>query len=50
MAAKIIDELKIAYMSFHTSYAVIMELDTKRVKEENLGSEMVAETERKRSL
>ena len=30
MAAKIIDELKIAYMSFHTSYAVIMELDTKK--------------------
>ena len=25
-----IDELEIAYMSFYASYAVIMELDTKR--------------------
>ena len=29
MAAKMIDELEIAYMSFCASYAVIMELDTK---------------------
>ena len=25
-----IDELEIAYMSFHASYAIIMELDTKK--------------------
>ena len=30
MAAKKIDELEIAYMSFYASYAVIMELDTKK--------------------
>ena len=30
MAAKMIDELEIAYMSFCASYAVIMELDTKK--------------------
>ena len=30
MAAKMIDELEIAYMSFCASYAVIIELDTKR--------------------
>ena len=30
MAAKMIDELEIAYMSFCTSYTVIMELDTKK--------------------
>ena len=30
MAAKMIDELEIAYMSFCTSCAVIMELDTKK--------------------
>ena len=29
MAAKIVGELEIAYMSFCTSYNVIMELDTK---------------------
>ena len=45
-----IDELEIAYMSFYASYTVIMELDTKKVEEENLDSGMVAETERKRSL
>ena len=30
MAAKMIDELEIAYMSFCVSYTVIMELDTKK--------------------
>ena len=45
-----IDELKIAYMSFYASYAIIMELVRRKVEEENLDSEMVAETERKRSL
>ena len=30
MAAKMIDELEIAYMSFCASYTVIMELDTKK--------------------
>ena len=30
MAAKMIDELEIAYMSFCASYSVIMELDTKK--------------------
>ena len=30
MVAKMIDELEIAYMSFCASYAVIMELDTKK--------------------
>ena len=30
MAAKMIDELEIAYMSFWASYTVIMELDTKK--------------------
>ena len=30
MVAKMIDELEIAYMSFCVSYAVIMELDTKK--------------------
>ena len=30
MVAKMIDELQIAYMSFYASYAVIMELDTKK--------------------
>ena len=30
MVAKMIDELEIAYMSFCASYAVIIELDTKR--------------------
>ena len=29
MAAKMIDKLEIAYMSFCASYIVIMELDTK---------------------
>ena len=30
MAAKMIDELKIAYMSFYASYTVIIELDSKK--------------------
>ena len=30
MAAKMIDELEIVYMSFSASYTVIMELDTKK--------------------
>ena len=30
MAAKMIDELEIVYMSFYALYAVIMELDTKK--------------------
>ena len=30
MAAKMIDKLEIAYMSFYASYAVTMELDTKK--------------------
>ena len=30
MAAKIIEQLEIGYMSFCTSYTVIMELDTKK--------------------
>ena len=30
MAAKMIEELEIAYMSFCTSYTVILELDTKK--------------------
>ena len=30
MAAKMIDELEIAYMSFCASYTVIIELDTKK--------------------
>ena len=30
MAAKMIDKLEIAYMSFYETYAVIMELDTKK--------------------
>ena len=30
MAAKMIDELEIAYMSFCASYTIIMELDTKK--------------------
>ena len=30
MAAKMIDELEVAFMSFCTSYTVIMELDTKK--------------------
>ena len=30
MAAKMIDKLEIAYMSFCASYTVIMELDTKK--------------------
>ena len=30
MVAKMIDELEIAYMSFCTSYTVVMELDTKK--------------------
>ena len=30
MAAKLADELEIAYMSFCASYTVIMELDTKK--------------------
>ena len=30
MAAKMIDKLEIAYMSFCTSYTVIIELDTKK--------------------
>ena len=30
MAAKIIDELEIAYMSFYASYAVVTELDTRK--------------------
>ena len=45
-----IDELEIAYMSFYASYAVVMELDTKKVAEEDLDSAVVAETKRKRSL
>ena len=40
------NQLEIAYMSIYALYAVIIEL----VEEENLGSGMVAETERKRSL
>ena len=44
-----IDELKIAYMSFCASYAVIMVLDTKKTSG-NLDSGMVAEVERKWSL
>ena len=39
-----IDELEIAYMSFYASYAAIIELDTKKVEEENLDSGMVAKT------
>ena len=31
MVAKMIDELEIAYVSFCTPYAVIMELDTKKI-------------------
>ena len=30
MAAKMIDQLEIAYMSFCASYSVIMEVDTKK--------------------
>ena len=45
-----IDELEIAYLSFYASYAVIMELDTKKSQGGNLESGMVADTERKRSL
>ena len=44
MAAKMIDELETAYMSFCASYTVLMELNTKKkVEEENLNLGMVAE-------
>ena len=32
-----VDELEIAYMSFYASYAVIMELDTKKSREGKFG-------------
>ena len=32
-----IDELEMAYMSFYASYAVIMELDTKKSRGEKSG-------------
>ena len=41
------DELEIAYMSFYASYAVIMQLDTKKSRGGKSGK---AEKGRKRSL
>ena len=37
MVAKMIDELEIASMSFCASYAVIMELDTKKKSRKKFG-------------
>ena len=46
-----IDELEIAYISFYASYAVIMELDTKKKLRKKIWTwGMVAEAEQKRSL
>ena len=51
MAAKMPDELEIAYRSFCASYTVIMELDTKKKSRRRIWTRgMVAEEERKRSL
>ena len=51
MSAKMIDELEIAYMSFCASMHCHNEIgQEEKVEEENLGSGMVAEVERKRSV
>ena len=39
-----IDELEVVYMSIYALCAVIMELDRKKSREENLDSGMVTET------
>ena len=48
MAAKMTDELEIAYMSFYASYAVIIELDTKKSRggKSGLGSGLLKRNER----